>query len=63
MTDNEREVAVLELRSLIAEKEFVNIRANLDVIRYDNWNCDYSEWINDLDKRIAALLDAIKKEA
>lgn len=56
-------VRLLRIRSLIADKEMVTARANLDLQRGGDWCQDYQEWHRQIDLGIEAEIDALQSAA
>jgi len=52
-----RELLVLKIRSLIADKEMVTAQANLDIARGGEWRSDYADWHRHLDTEVQSLLE------
>ena len=51
------DLLALEIRKLIADKEFVTATANMDLARGGEWRCDYGSWHGAIDAEINALFD------
>lgn len=55
------EIAILKIRSLIADKEMVIAQANHDLARFGAWQFDYSAQNGQIDAEIQELLDEMAK--
>ncbi len=50
-----RDLLALQIRKLIADKEFVTATANMDLARGGEWRCDYGSWHGAIDAEINDL--------
>ncbi len=62
MSEFNRELILLKIRSLIANKEMVTARANLDLARGGEWIQDYLAWQAHIDSEISQLEAALRGE-
>lgn len=66
MTDLRKEQVLLELRSAIADKEWIIACANMETARADSWTCDWHQGMAQAQERIDGCLDVLnllEKEA
>lgn len=61
-TDEIKQLKLLKIRSLIADKEMVIATANMDLTRGDQWRCDYSSWQQSINAEIAELMKELEGE-
>jgi hypothetical protein len=51
-----KEILTLRLRDAIADKEWCIARANNDVAKYGEWQCDWNLWMKECQDRIELIL-------
>ncbi len=62
MKNYDHEILALQIRNLIAEREFITAQANNDLAAIGHWQCNYVEPVREIEKEIQELFKQALKE-